>query len=79
MVKAGTIDKAAYDKLPPVSGTPVVVDADQTTKAADVAEQGMGQGDGLIMSAPARPPLEPGEVSSPGSAPISGWCRSSAS
>jgi putative spermidine/putrescine transport system substrate-binding protein len=36
MVKAGTIDKAAYAKLPPVSGSPVVVSADQTTKAADV-------------------------------------------
>jgi putative spermidine/putrescine transport system substrate-binding protein len=36
MVKAGTIDKAAYDKLPPVSGSPVVVSAEQTTKAADV-------------------------------------------
>ncbi len=36
MEKAGTIDKAAFDKLPPVSGTPVVVDADQTAKAAEV-------------------------------------------
>jgi len=36
MVKAGTIDKAAYEKLPAVSGTPVLLTADQNTKAAAV-------------------------------------------
>ena len=34
MVKAGTIDKTAYDALPPVTGTPVVPTDAQTTKAA---------------------------------------------
>jgi putative spermidine/putrescine transport system substrate-binding protein len=34
MVKAGTIDKAAYSALPPVKGTPVVPTDAQTTKAA---------------------------------------------
>lgn len=33
MVKAGTIDAAAYEKLPPVSGTPVILTQDQTNKA----------------------------------------------
>ena len=36
MVKAGTIDKTAYAKLPPVKGTPVILTADQTKKAASV-------------------------------------------
>jgi putative spermidine/putrescine transport system substrate-binding protein len=37
MDKAGTIDKAAYAKLPPVSAaTPTILTADQTKKAADV-------------------------------------------
>jgi putative spermidine/putrescine transport system substrate-binding protein len=35
MVKAGTIDKAKYDALPEVSGTPVIPDAEQTTKLSD--------------------------------------------
>jgi putative spermidine/putrescine transport system substrate-binding protein len=34
MQSAGTIDKAAYDKLPPVSGTPIIPTNDQTTKMA---------------------------------------------
>lgn len=33
MVKAGTIDTAAYDKLPPVSGTPVILTQAQTDAA----------------------------------------------
>jgi putative spermidine/putrescine transport system substrate-binding protein len=33
MVKDGTIDKAAYDALPPVEGEPVVVSEDQSAKA----------------------------------------------
>lgn len=33
MVKAGTIDTAAYDKLPPVSGTPVILTQTQTDAA----------------------------------------------
>ena len=33
MVKAGTIDKAANDALPPVKGTPVVVSEEQSKKA----------------------------------------------
>ncbi|TGD90018.1 ABC transporter substrate-binding protein [Mycolicibacterium sp. CH28] len=33
MVKAGTIDTAAYDKLPPVSGTPVILSQAQTEAA----------------------------------------------
>ncbi len=33
MVKAGTIDKAAYDALPQVAGEPVVVSEDQSAKA----------------------------------------------
>ena len=33
MVKAGTIDAAAYEKLPPVSGTPVILNQAQTDKA----------------------------------------------
>jgi putative spermidine/putrescine transport system substrate-binding protein len=36
MVKAGSIDKAAYDKLPKVTGTPVLLTPDQNTKAAAV-------------------------------------------
>ena len=36
MVKAGTIDKAKYDALPKVEGTPVVVTNDQSKKAAAV-------------------------------------------
>jgi putative spermidine/putrescine transport system substrate-binding protein len=36
MDKAGTLDKAAYAKLPKVSGTPVLLTADQNKKAADV-------------------------------------------
>ena len=36
MDKAGTIDKAAFAKLPPVTGTPVILTTDQTTKAAGV-------------------------------------------
>ncbi len=35
MQKAGTIDAAAAAKLPPVSGTPVFLSADQATKAKD--------------------------------------------
>ncbi len=35
MVEAGTIDKAAYDALPPVEGTPVVVTDEQSAKAAE--------------------------------------------
>jgi putative spermidine/putrescine transport system substrate-binding protein len=33
MVKDGTIDKAAYDALPPVEGEPVIVSEDQSGKA----------------------------------------------
>ncbi|WP_059014318.1 ABC transporter substrate-binding protein [Mycobacterium sp. M26] len=33
MVKAGTIDAAAYEKLPAVSGTPVILTQEQTDKA----------------------------------------------
>ena len=33
MVKAGTIDKAAYDALPKVAGEPVIVSEDQSAKA----------------------------------------------
>ena len=36
MEKAGTIDQAAYAKLPPVSGTPTILTTEQSTKAADV-------------------------------------------
>ena len=36
MEKAGTIDKDAYGKLPPVSGEPTILTTDQTTKAAAV-------------------------------------------
>jgi putative spermidine/putrescine transport system substrate-binding protein len=36
MVKAGTIDKAAFGKLPPVKGTPVLLTTDQTKQAATV-------------------------------------------
>ncbi|SDV01309.1 putative spermidine/putrescine transport system substrate-binding protein [Microlunatus sagamiharensis] len=36
MQKAGTIDAAAYGKLPPVSGEPTILTTDQSTKAADV-------------------------------------------
>ena len=36
MVKAGSIDQAAYAKLPKVTGTPVLLTPDQNTKAADV-------------------------------------------
>ena len=36
MEKAGTIDKAAFAKLPPVTGTPTILTTDQTTKAAGV-------------------------------------------
>jgi len=39
MVKAGTIDKAKYDALPPVSGNPVVVTEEQNKKAADYLSQ----------------------------------------
>ncbi len=35
MAKAGTIDKAKYDALPKVSGTPVIPTTEQTAKAAD--------------------------------------------
>ncbi len=35
MDTAGTIDKTAFDALPPVQGTPVVVDEAQSKKAAD--------------------------------------------
>jgi putative spermidine/putrescine transport system substrate-binding protein len=35
MTKAGTLDKAAYDALPPVSGEPVIVSVDQNKKASD--------------------------------------------
>jgi putative spermidine/putrescine transport system substrate-binding protein len=35
MQKAGTIDKAAWDALPPVSGEPVVVTVEQNKKATD--------------------------------------------
>ena len=34
MVKAGTIDQAKYDALPPVSGTPIIPTNEQTTKMA---------------------------------------------
>ena len=34
MVKAGTVDAAAYEKLPAVSGTPVIMTQAQTDKAA---------------------------------------------
>ncbi|WP_328349741.1 ABC transporter substrate-binding protein [Mycobacterium sp. NBC_00419] len=33
MVKSGTIDAAAYEKLPPVSGTPVILNQAQTDQA----------------------------------------------
>ncbi|GAB2598372.1 extracellular solute-binding protein [Microlunatus antarcticus] len=36
MNEAGTIDKTAFAKLPPVKGTPVILTADQTKKAATV-------------------------------------------
>ncbi len=36
MEKAGTIDKDAYGKLPPVSGSPTILTTEQSTKAADV-------------------------------------------
>jgi len=36
MAQAGTIDKAAYAKLPPVTGKPVILTADQTTRSAGV-------------------------------------------
>jgi putative spermidine/putrescine transport system substrate-binding protein len=36
MQQAGTLDKAAFAKLPPVSGKPVLLTADQITKAAAV-------------------------------------------
>jgi putative spermidine/putrescine transport system substrate-binding protein len=36
MAKAGTIDQAAYAKLPPVTGTPTILTTAQTTKAAGV-------------------------------------------
>ncbi len=39
MVKAGTIDKAAYAALPPVKGTPVVPTNAQTNKAAKYLSQ----------------------------------------
>jgi putative spermidine/putrescine transport system substrate-binding protein len=39
MVTAGTIDKAKYDALPKVEGTPVVVSEDQNKKAADYLAQ----------------------------------------
>jgi putative spermidine/putrescine transport system substrate-binding protein len=35
MVKAGTIDKTAYDALPKVTGTPVFLTDAQTTKAKE--------------------------------------------
>ena len=34
--RPGTIDKTAFAKLPPVKGTPVILTADQTKKAAGV-------------------------------------------
>ncbi len=36
MQKAGTLDMAAYGKLPKVTGTPVLLTAEQNKKAADV-------------------------------------------
>ena len=39
MQKAGTIDKAAYAKLPQVSGSPVVLTTEQSNKAASVLKQ----------------------------------------
>ena len=39
MQQAGTIDKAAYAKLPEVSGTPVLLTTEQTTKAAGVLSE----------------------------------------
>ncbi|MET1006599.1 MAG: ABC transporter substrate-binding protein [Propionibacteriaceae bacterium] len=39
MVKAGTIDKAAYDKLPKVTGSAVLLTPEQNKKAADVLGQ----------------------------------------
>jgi putative spermidine/putrescine transport system substrate-binding protein len=35
MVKAGTIDKAKYDALPKVTGTPVLPTPEQTTQMSD--------------------------------------------
>jgi len=35
MVKAGTIDKAAYDALPKVEGDPIIVTEEEAAKAAD--------------------------------------------
>ena len=35
MVKAGTIDKAKYDALPKVTGTPVIPTTEQTTQMSD--------------------------------------------
>ncbi len=43
MVKAGTIDKAAYDKLPPVSGKPVIPTNKQTEKAAAYLSKHWGE------------------------------------
>ena len=39
MEQAGTLDKAAYAKLPEVSGTPVLLTTEQTTKAAGVLSE----------------------------------------
>jgi len=39
MDKAGTIDKTAYDALPPVSGTPVFITEDQRAKITDYLNQ----------------------------------------
>lgn len=35
MLKAGTLDKAAWDALPPVAGEPVIVSVDQNKKATE--------------------------------------------
>ncbi len=39
MSKAGTIDKTAYDALPPVNGTPVFITEEQRTKITDYLNQ----------------------------------------
>ena len=39
MAKAGTIDKTAYDALPPVSGTPVFITEEQRAKITDYLNQ----------------------------------------
>ena len=43
MVKAGTIDQAAYDALPPVTGTPVFPTVEQSEKATAYSGRQLGQ------------------------------------